>query len=285
MGVLYKFRDINEFTMKIFSENSFWYSKVKDLNDPNEGYRKQISKLLADSFINRHKQNQLSGFLFSPSPNPEAEKFRKKVLDVFEKKEYWDIDRKHRYLNCQLKQHIGRQFSKPAEFIESIDKVINNAGVLSLSSDPLNDLLWAHYAAQHKGIAIGVSNYSAEAYKPVTYIPRSMPISMDLKHYNATLKMYDTHNSLEITFDDPSIQKVLTTKIDTWDYESEWRGLKEAFGSHPIEGEITEIIFGLRCELSTREEIMRSVKLSDRLKNVQFKEIYQSDLNLKLRNL
>ncbi|AIQ43203.1 hypothetical protein R50912_26590 [Paenibacillus sp. FSL R5-0912] len=63
--VLYKYRAINEYTEKIFSDNEFWYSKIESLNDPNEGMVRRVSAQLAEEFIRKTKENQLSGFIFS----------------------------------------------------------------------------------------------------------------------------------------------------------------------------------------------------------------------------
>ncbi|MEJ8827109.1 DUF2971 domain-containing protein [Variovorax humicola] len=40
-----------------------------------------------------------------------------------------------------------------------------NVGVLSLTEDPINELMWAHYANSHSGFAVGL-DMSNEFFQP-----------------------------------------------------------------------------------------------------------------------
>jgi Protein of unknown function (DUF2971) len=79
--------------------------------------------------------------------------------------------------------------------------------VLSLSADARNHLMWSHYADGHKGVALVFDASHGEfalAYK-VSYVPQRQP--------------------MEITTQDQSVilKNTLLTKLDTWDYEKEFR--------------------------------------------------------------
>lgn len=44
-------------------------------------------------------------------------------------------------------------------------KNISSVGIFSLSENPCNELMWSHYAASHKGIALGFSSDSNSNYQ------------------------------------------------------------------------------------------------------------------------
>lgn len=276
---LYKYRTLNKYTKNIFIENKFWYASISSLNDPNEGLIKKISENASEKFIIKTKESQLHGFISSLFMGmvPPAEK--EKILENLGRME--SLDRKYRYMRGYYINNYGRRLSKPESFFDSISNIVDNAGVLSLSDNPLNTLMWSHYADNHKGIAVGITDYGTQSYTAVKYVEESNVPEIDLEKLMVKVSMYSDHNTYEMTFDDPSIQNVLTTKTNHWDYEGEWRGLKEKFGSYEIEGKISEIIFGLNCDPKVRNELIELIK--NTVKNpVTFKEVCRNSENYKL---
>jgi hypothetical protein len=89
---------------------------------------------------------------------------------------------------------------------------INSLGVLCLTTDPRNILMWAHYGSNHSGVCIGFGNRFEpfNAAKPIHYsIDRpSIPV-MDLSRN-----------------DDLLIKSILLTKSHHWSYEKESRIIK-----------------------------------------------------------
>ncbi|MET1171126.1 hypothetical protein [Paenibacillus amylolyticus] len=122
---------------------------------------RKVSSQLAEQFIRKTKENQLSGFIFSRVlvkdatfyglNKQEARNFDKRIRS---KKTF---DKKYDLINNFLKEKTGRYLSNPEGFINSINEKINNAGILSLSDNPLQSLMWSHYADSHSGIAVGIS--------------------------------------------------------------------------------------------------------------------------------
>lgn len=277
--ILYKYRAINEFTYKIISNNEFWYANIDSLNDPNEGMVRKISIQLAEKFVRKTKENQLSGFIFSKILYKDTPFFglSKQELRNFEKRirSKKTLDKKYNLINNFMKEKTGRYYSNPEGFINSINEKIYNVGILSLSDNPLQNLLWSHYAESHSGIAVGISGYSHDAYKRVTYNPSPTIPEVNLEQYNGVLNMYYDQNKFEIAFNDPALQTILLTKTMDWAYESEWRGLSETAGAQAINGYISEIIFGLRCKEEHRQKIV-SLLIENNI-NANLKEVYKRD--------
>lgn len=82
-------------------------------------------------------------------------------------------------------------------------------GILCLTEDPLNILMWSHYAHNHTGICIGFDTESSpfNSAKQVTY--------------NGERPQAEFNSDPESL-----INRVLLTKSQHWKYEREWRVLK-----------------------------------------------------------
>ncbi|PFK17892.1 hypothetical protein COJ03_27170 [Bacillus cereus] len=278
---LYKYRSLNENTKKILLDNKIWYASIPSLNDPNEGLVKEITSLGAEDFIKKTKENQLSGFITGLSMQKDDPE-KRRLLKRLEKLK--GFERQYRFM-VSFYQQRGKRLSKAEGFLDSIDKMIQNVGILSLSDNPLNTLMWSHYGDNHKGIAIGISDFPDGTYQPINYVPPGETPEINLNGYISVLKMYATYNTLEIGFNDTSLQTALRTKTNDWMYESEWRGVKETYGLYPLEGSISEVIFGLSCNETDREEVRRAIEDGNH-NNVSFKEIYRkpNSFELDIRN-
>ncbi len=136
-------------------------------------------------------------------------------------------------------------------FIERFHETqINNYGVLSLSADPENILMWAHYANNHRGICLEFSTDKALdnlCYaEPVTYQDE-----------------FPTINVLTAGDDPPQMMRtMLITKSKLWKYEQEWR-LVDLDGHGPKQfnpGTLTGIIVGAKC---SEESLGRLVTMAN----------------------
>ncbi|MFB6588964.1 DUF2971 domain-containing protein [Bacillus thuringiensis] len=268
--VLYKYRGINDNTKDIFINNKVWYASIPSLNDPNEGLVKSITEKNAKAFIRKTKEIQMSGFvtgLMIQKDNPEFKKLMRRISNLN------GFERKYRFMVNWYKER-GRKLSRAEGFLESIDTMLKKVGILSLSDNPLSTLMWSHYGDNHKGIAIGISNFNENAYKQVNYVKLTEVPEINLKEYNSVLKMYKDYNEFEISLDDPHLQLALQTKTEEWKYESEWRGVKEEFGLYSIEGEISEVVFGLNCSKKDRKEIKQIIQ-DKGVEGILYKEVYR----------
>jgi hypothetical protein len=89
---------------------------------------------------------------------------------------------------------------------------IQSIGVLCLTENPKDLLMWAHYASNHSGICVGF-----ETSTPPFGSARSVNYSNQREHVSIV-----SHSSE----DEELIQKVLLTKSSHWRYEKEWRAIK-----------------------------------------------------------
>ncbi|MBP7654141.1 DUF2971 domain-containing protein [Candidatus Dependentiae bacterium] len=127
------------------------------------------------------------------------------------------------------------------EFIESNE----NSGILSLSEDPMNPLMWAHYAESHKGICIGFKLEGFEDKDKILKVQYSNEIP-------------DIRLGEILYFDGRLSTKLFATKAIDWAYEKEWRILtKKGDNYEDIPGKICEIILGYRIDDTTKKNVSK----------------------------
>ena len=226
---LYKYRNTREFTETIFVSNEVFFASPKAFNDPFDcGFRIQCGG---------KKNQQVS----------EASAFR-------------DIQERHPDLSLEEQLDAARQVgtiihSDREEEVSSTfgNKLANDTnhrvGIISLSAQNDNILMWSHYAGSHKGICIEfrtdiVGSLFSQA-KPVIY---------DEERPRFELHEVVTNEELR------SSAQWMLTKSRLWDYEQEWRVLDFEMGtglqSFPAEC-ISGVVLGCRIPASEKEKVER----------------------------
>lgn len=131
-------------------------------------------------------------------------------------------------------------------------------GVVSLTSDPMNELMWAHYAL-NSGIAVGYESEGVAERNGIRFSFLPIGTAMEVDYSNDM-------NPLKKDFSNAPRQ--LTRKRECWIYEHEWRivqGLPQArpvkrdgktFYALPADRErIAHVVFGANAEAAFIERI------------------------------
>ena len=169
-----------------------------------------------------------------------------------------------------------------------------NYGVLSLTRSPLNPLMWAHYANEHKGFVIGIDvgieiltseekNLIPVQFGNVIYTG-SKPTYEFLSKFGEPISVSSTYHFVPSQFE--KLQRVFLYKPMCWSYEEEVRivkcinGVKE--GKLVISGEFEVIqvngsdLFVLKLPEGTIKEIyvgIRNSVVKDQECEKQFLEV------------
>lgn len=152
-----------------------------------------------------------------------------KIIDINLKKKYQRLPEETRKrisygelvsaYNKEFRSRISSRLEEvlgiliPDVFAVVMEKVSQSVGVLSMTSDPVSPVMWAHYADQNRGFVFefdaGHSFFNSKGkrggqldyIRPVKYLPPNQKVPY---------KDEDT----------------CFTKIDCWSYEKEWRMMK-----------------------------------------------------------
>ena len=118
---------------------------------------------------------------------------------------------------------------------------VHNVGIISLSENKENLLMWAHYANEHKGVVAGIvydpilgsifekifradaliNNSLTEEFSPFNGVPKPVSYRKGLRYRNDRFD-YD-YSNIEAEGSDRILYEILMQKSDEWIYEQEYR--------------------------------------------------------------
>lgn len=190
-------------------------------------YRK-FDKSSLELFLNRELWFATAATLNDPF---EAESSFSEVLDAV-----WD--------HYPLPKDIRNDFEN------TLIKLLNSSGICSFSKARKNQLMWSHYADEHKGICIGfkekkLTPAEASIYPiDVTY-QANYPFKDIIKRFHHFKNFPDLNGLNDITGD--ILYSILGTKYSSWKYERERRLVKMKSGPLKFNPDaVNPIAFGLR---------------------------------------
>lgn len=174
--ILYKFYPVEPWLPQLFAGESISFSSRLKFNDPFDcrpGFK-------LDSGAEARKYLH--------------EKFRSTSLSA---------SKRIREVERIMKKNAGQESFAS----EATHKMLDEVGILCLTTKWDNALMWAHYAKDHTGICVGFKRSTGifNAAKPITYSD-DFPI---------IARPRDTENDM--------FRKTFLTKAKCWDYEEEWR--------------------------------------------------------------
>ncbi|WP_405122358.1 DUF2971 domain-containing protein [Pseudomonas sp. M20] len=183
--------------------------------------------------------------------------------------------------------HKGKFTARGLEIIkgveDSFNETIDSYAFMSVSKNPTSNLMWSHYANSHKGFCIEFKSEFMKAEK-VTY----------QKHI-PKLNTIDLHRLYHQTYDGEElghqIWRALRTKLDEWEYESEYRfQANNAMGRIPkgknfikiaYEADFVEsVIFGCRMRDDAKKFIINNMP-----KMIKFKQAIARTSTLEIINI
>ena len=135
---------------------------------------------------------------------------------------------------------------------ETTHRSIAKSGVLSLSTQEANMLMWSYYAESHKGIVLRFRmNMDNLLAIPEETLPVEVKYSIDLP----CIEFYNT------TWEE-RLLGVLGTKADAWKHETEWRLVLVSHTGyvHVPPAMIDGVILGLRTDKDHEADIRSWVK-------------------------
>lgn len=215
---LYKYKPINEYTFASLINNVIYFPIAEQLNDPFDSQLRYSFDDSIDDILNE---------LIESHQLPDGMSKKKAELLLEETK-------------SKLK--------------EPLIKAQKEVGILSLTTDYQNTVMWSHYADNHKGICI---EYDCDILK------KQELIIIEKIEYKKELPKVLTQifkNYPEVK--DSDIARVMFFyKHDTWNYEEEWRALSKSSGnSHCSDGIIKSITFGCNTNQSLSKAIYNLLK-------------------------
>lgn len=259
---LYKYREDGDFTMKIIVDRQIWLPVAKDLNDPFECQTGIIPEEWKSKVILQQESAQLMGAIYDMGRGPVETLFSldrrqtKRWLQALAKLPH---KKKMDRLRKLYRDH-GRTISNPGRMFDELEQQLASVGIFSMSSNDGNELMWAHYAKNHTGLALGftVEDETAlaepDSLIAVTYSDEK-PVFSGGYHREVRTFADDAgglRSEARFPLRDPVFRASISTKPISWEYEAEWRYIHERSGVHPLPASLGTITFGLRMPQDRR---------------------------------
>jgi hypothetical protein len=241
--IAYKYRDATDRSLEIIKNCNLYYATPSQLNDP------------LDSQINIDAEYQK---LLSLYPPHHSEEYLKKsfLIHILNQHNYYDHKGKNIGLNGAMQLFLAK------------------LGILSLSTNPTDALLWSHYANGHTGIAIGFETdlikesfikgkvkYAKDPPYQKLFLDLSEKIAVFVKpwekdhHFDAKLgDNFYTHQISQL------MRANLLTKSRKWKYESEYRMVNTEPGEYKFSPEaLKSITFGLKTSSDYVRKVLQAL--------------------------
>jgi hypothetical protein len=235
--VLYKYRDWNNnFHKRLLFENELYFPSANQFNDPFDAalpFQYNESQITDENIFKKY-------VLLAKNNNPNlSEPELHTIAYEYQKRGF-------------LKDPAYRE-----TFIEwNIQRINEDFGILSLTSECNNFLMWSHYSNSHSGFCVGFDKYLL--FEQVGSI---------------TKVIYEDQFPVINLFEDPIDYILKLTCIKSkklWEYENEYRAVKSNFSRKKLilkPETYKEIIFGCNMSQKTKFELIQSLpKIFPRIK-------------------
>lgn len=243
--ILYKYRCWGEgfpYHQKLILENELFFSAPAKFNDPFDVSIPFRFDLLCVDEKERYCLDLANQFY----PNLSLTKRKLKALEIGESSLFND-----------------------GSSLRALEEIRNNVGIVSLSKNRSNILMWSHYANSHKGICIGFN-----AKKLLNEVQCRLDEVSYSEDYPILKYILPQHE--EVT-------KLLVTKSSFWQYEEEYRLIKANFPNKEIKLSyevFEEVILG--CQMPNDEKKALKNLISKKYKYVKILEAVQDKYQFKL---
>jgi hypothetical protein len=281
---LYKYREDGEFTKTIIIDRQIWLPVAKDLNDPFECQTGIIPEEWKRKVILEHEAAQLMGAIYDIGRGPVETLFsldRRQTKGWLKALTKVPHKKKMERLRKLYRDH-GLTISNPARMFDELEQQLACVGIFSLSSNDGNELMWAHYAKNHTGLALGFTVEDGTALaKPdsliaVTYSDEK-PVFSGGYHREVRIIADDAgglQTEARFPLRDAVFRASISTKPISWEYEAEWRYVHERSGVHPLPARLGTVTFGLRMPPERRA--FYTDLLRDNGHEVELREVRQT---------
>lgn len=169
------------------------------------------------------------------------------------------------------------KMKKLSDILAKMEADTRSVGVLSLTQNPLNSLMWSHYADEHRGLCIGF---------------RFSPTITEYNEMNKIIGTSECHYCSKNPFLDFFLEFVqsedlmpwsdfwlsifslgMISKAEPWRHENEVRILRKDPGAVPFQPhDLSEIIFGMRTDDRARKTI-KNILSSANWSHVKYRQV------------
>lgn len=224
---LYKYLDFNEGSLKAISDATLKFTSPKDFNDPFD-----CLASYSDDFVNLSIKKQRE-HLYHASNSKKLSPANKLMA------------------GARAKRRAKSNIQDGGIFSPLRDKDI---GVLSLSSNKDNLLMWAHYCRHHTGFVLEFEPEWYGSYEDSEILKSLVALKVNYSSDRPVLEGKENASQ--------KLDKLLLTKSVNWEYESEFRVIDNVrkAGIHPYKRELLKAVYaGAKMGSNDRKTLKETI--------------------------
>lgn len=231
---LYKYRDWNnDYHKRLITAKEIYFASANQFNDPfdcNPPFRFDEKDLTQENIFTltlKHAKN-----MYPTKTDTELHE----IVFQQQKNHYLLDDNYLQEIAADNREEINKQF-----------------GILSLSADEKNFLMWSHYSKAHTGYCVGFNSYNLNKLCEGTLERVSYESEIP------KIPLLNDKSESVINF----LRTILFTKSKIWEYEKEFRITKNAFSQKKMNFSsdcIDEIIFGCSMKHKSKLDILNIIE-------------------------
>lgn len=260
-NLLFRYRNEDENSINAFEDNKLYFSIPDYFNDPfdsvayinQKNLKSRIEKDLDEHML--EYLNNATNQLFS-------------LVTSFNRGKLYELSKDE-----DIRNDFFRMVTDLTVCLKH--KITQNCKIICFSEKYLSNLMWAHYSNYHKGFVLG---YTQDDIRNASIFDENNLLiekKIKLKKIKYSEFMVDTYNFAykvlpmfgKIESDSASLLiKMLTTKMQEWGYEHEWRlcswpdNIYNMDLAHYINIVPRCILLGVRMDKLERERIIKIAK-------------------------
>jgi hypothetical protein len=275
--ILYKY--INEDRVSILENGLIRFTQPQGFNDPFE-LKLVVERLASDSHITETISSQFEQMI--EDEYKELPDTLKNVL-TYDQLLAFSITKKKGVIDSVLAQ---TKTMAPGLNALLNKKLEESMGVLCLTEDESNLLMWAHYANSHKGCVIGFDSDNS-------FFNQKKSEDDELRHLR---KVIYTKERRKLDFMDLDDMTSFLSKGQEWRYEEEWRMLCALDDSDVVKtaspddihlfrlpfSSIVSLTFGARASINTIRKVLGLVRDNNDLTHIALSKMEVDDREYKL---
>lgn len=274
--LLYKYRAINDYSIDNLFNDTTWFNRASEFNDPYDSGLTMNRELMIDDKIKHDLINK-----FCKKAKLEINSVSK-MLESLDSKQtlylflyyYSNLKNNPKEIPKIIEEYYDDLYKIQSEYQLKMNKLYQQSIFISCFSEKKDSILmWSHYASNHTGICIeydfkqcGSDHFLTKNLHPVIYSPKIF----DFTAYK------ESENRINVT------TNASLTKSEIWSYENEWRLIQILNSdSEPFNGKIITpktVFLGTNISKKDKEKI---IKIANK-KNILIKQMHHSDTEYKL---
>lgn len=265
--ILYKYLDVDGF-LKMTSKGTLKFSHPTSFNDPFEG----AHELFPASAVSPDQFRPLIEAEYSKPiadiPLPSLRSRRDFILNG--RRVWWTMSEVERdkWITDVTNTVVRAIEELHLQGITSFRETTRAFRCLCMSESNDNELMWAHYSDQHRGVVVGLDSFKLIDHRLFVANPYKVTYSNDKPF------VYDFRDLFNVVVSGGTLPRprtdMLLRKSSCWSYEREWRYIHfDPQHYDPIrflttpKGSISSVYLGVRMSEADRKQVLEAVSRLD----------------------